>query len=537
MAAGSIALGLGPQTMGELGASASAGTDEAAHPPPSVCAGTGSVAAAGGARKSRPRLALRVPTRSLSYSFATNDCGLTTFSYSVWCAGQPQQRCLAERGENGFSLATLSIGPQLGHGQEGSVLLAKHEGSGMTYALKGVNIADSGTRHQVARELAVYGVCQSGPKHPNIVALFDAFYAEGRVYMVLELMTWGSLELAMTSRRDQFLRLQRRPEKTESGNVALQCQRGGRRGWAMEEPVVAGVGAKLLCALNFLHTEHRIVHRDIKPGNVMLNRDGGVKLSDFGVSVIGAADTDSIAGTTGYMSPERLEGKVCSEKGDIWALGIMLLECAKGLHPLIHANWRDKGEYDERNEAQHAIDGVQSGDDWTHWTIFDVRAKVVEDEISAKNMGFSEEMVALIELCLIKEEASRPMAETLLRMPFITMHDGQQERLMRAWLEKLGQPDGKEEAPIFMQWDCNPLLPPPTPQGARRSRSPTPSSHAVCGPERQADQVLDSRDLERCPLQFLLDSNQVRLDGDRAAAALPPQKRAKTQDSVPSGLS
>ena len=114
------------------------------------------------------------------------------------------------------------------------------------------------------------------------------------------------------------------------------------------------------------------------------------------------------------MSPERLEGKVCSEKGDVWALGIMLLECAKGLHPLIHANWRDKGEYDERNEAQHAIDRVQSGDDWTHWTIFDVRAKVIEDEISAKNMGFSEEMVALIELCLIKEEASRPQLYLLI---------------------------------------------------------------------------------------------------------------------------
>ena len=132
--------------------------------------------------------------------------------------------------------------------------------------------------------------------------------------------------------------------------------------------------------------------------------------------------------------------------------------------------------------------------------------------------------------------ALQEVLETLLRMPFITMHEGQQERLMRAWLEKLGQPDGKEEAPIFMQWDCNPLLPPPTPQGARRSRSPTPSSHAVCGPDGQADQVLDSRDLDRCPLQFLLDSNQVRLDGDRAAAALPPQKRAKTQDSVASGL-
>ena len=55
----------------------------------------------------------------------------------------------------------------------------------------------------------------------------------------------------------------------------------------------------------------------------MLSRDGSVKLGDFGVSICGAGDTDHVAGTAGYMSPESLEGNVCEHHGDIWAVGIM----------------------------------------------------------------------------------------------------------------------------------------------------------------------------------------------------------------------
>jgi serine/threonine protein kinase len=195
----------------------------------------------------------------------------------------------------------------------------------------------------VVRELRIYKRCQQQSFHPNIVALYDAFYAEGRVYMVLELMTWGSLDLALCNSRKKYLdnkkaqrsegkrhevissrassRQQANEEDSEQHGYAEACSTssplvdmhvsgcsdegtsprrsgGKRRGWAMEEPVLVEAAGCILHALNFLHRNYDIVHRDIKPGNVMLSRDGSVKISDFGVSMIHSADDcDRVAGS------------------------------------------------------------------------------------------------------------------------------------------------------------------------------------------------------------------------------------------------
>ena len=411
---------------------------------------------------------LRIPIRSMSYTLAENSSGLATFSYAAreTGTGVNKQHCLAEMGEHGFSLRALAIGPELGHGQGGSVRLARHNGSGVEYALKEVNIAEQATRHQCLRELAVYRECQSRRKHPNIVGLFDAFYAEGRVYMVLELMTWGSLELAMLKSREKYLRerVRQRHERkqlalkqaqgqtqeqgvqlvhentpldpctdpathmcTKSGMAQSSPVRRGRRGWAMDEPVLAGAAAKILRALSFLHQEHGIVHRDIKPGNVMLSRDGGVKISDFGVSITGGSSKENeyVAGTAGYMSPERLEGELCSDRGDVWAFGIMVLECAKGMHPLIHDSWRAQEEEDEEEGDVSSIGRVMSGEDWTHWTHCDVWARVVQDDApSADGMGLSDGLAGLIHKCLVKEvvRASATPHSLVPAMPFRSTH-------------------------------------------------------------------------------------------------------------------
>ena len=385
---------------------------------------------------------LRIPKREMSYTLNANACGLATFSYKARdpISGQLAEHTLAERGEKGYSLNALAIGPELGHGQGGCVRLSRHEVTGVDYALKEVSIAEDGTRHQVMRELAVYRQCQSKRKHPNIVALFDAFYAEGRVYMVLELMTWGSLELALLHSQQQHARAARAAQKEQGVSRAPgECENdapehgdsssksshaygereahagegvdsppaGPRRFGGMDEAVLAGVAGRVLQALAFLFNEHAIVHRDIKPGNVMLSRDGSVKLSDFGVSICGAGDTDHVAGTAGYMSPERLEGNVCSHRGDIWAVGIMLLECAKGRHPLIDDRWKPMSSFPE-DEYQGEVKTMQRSESGTNLmplTHCDVWAKVVKDDApSARGLGYSEDLESFVAACLKKDK-------------------------------------------------------------------------------------------------------------------------------------
>jgi serine/threonine protein kinase len=175
----------------------------------------------------------------------------------------------------------------------------------------------------------------------------------------------------------------------------------------MDEAVLAGVAGRVLQALAFLFNEHAIVHRDIKPGNVMLSRDGSVKLSDFGVSICGAGDTDHVAGTAGYMSPERLEGNVCSHRGDIWAVGIMLLECAKGRHPLIDDRWKPMSSFPE-DEYQGEVKTMQRSESGTNLmplTHCDVWAKVVKDDApSARGLGYSEDLESFVAACLKKDK-------------------------------------------------------------------------------------------------------------------------------------
>ena len=79
------------------------------------------------------------------------------------------------------------------------------------------------------------------------------------------------------------------------------------------------------------------MHRDIKPDNILLNKKGQVKVTDFGISKQYGGDETAKAktfvGTLTYMSPERMEGETYSYAGDIWSVGIMLIETITGKFP------------------------------------------------------------------------------------------------------------------------------------------------------------------------------------------------------------
>ena len=125
-------------------------------------------------------------------------------------------------------------------------------------------------------------------------------------------------------------------EDTDDGHmfIAMSCyegenlrQRLERGSMSVKEAV--SVAIQVAQGLAKAH-DHGIVHRDVKPGNVMLTSDGGVKLLDFGLALLGESvrttQPGTSVGTPAYMSPEQIRGEVCDGRTDVWSLGVLLYE-------------------------------------------------------------------------------------------------------------------------------------------------------------------------------------------------------------------
>src|SRR3954454_9833551 len=102
---------------------------------------------------------------------------------------------------------------------------------------------------------------------------------------------------------------------------------------ALPTQVGVAIGRRLAAALRVLH-RHGVVHRDVKPGNVLLGSGDTAYLTDFGIArVLGSADvtrTGEIVGTAAYMAPEQVRGGSVGPPADVYALGLLLLECLVG---------------------------------------------------------------------------------------------------------------------------------------------------------------------------------------------------------------
>ncbi|KAH0955426.1 hypothetical protein HN011_006669 [Eciton burchellii] len=91
----------------------------------------------------------------------------------------------------------------------------------------------------------------------------------------------------------------------------------------------------VLKGLSYLRDKHAIMHRDVKPSNILVNSAGEIKICDFGVSgQLIDSMANSFVGTRSYMSPERLQGTHYSVQSDIWSLGLSLVEMAIGMYPI-----------------------------------------------------------------------------------------------------------------------------------------------------------------------------------------------------------
>lgn len=196
----------------------------------------------------------------------------------------------------------------LGSGAMGVVYAGYDEAIERKVAIKTIqaellNGADvQGWLDRFRQEVRAAGRCQ----HPNIVTVYDYGEQDGIPYLVMEYVPGRSL-------RDC---LKERSSMPPSAAVAI----------------VAGV----LRGLELAH-EAGVVHRDIKPGNIIVLPDGQVKVTDFGIArldtPLGLTQVGSLLGTPGYMAPEQLQGRKADMRGDLFAVGVVLYELLAGLHP------------------------------------------------------------------------------------------------------------------------------------------------------------------------------------------------------------
>ena len=154
--------------------------------------------------------------------------------------------------------------------------------------------------------------------HPNIVTVHDASEQNGHLYIVMQLVDGGTLK----HRLDH-----------------LHAQ-----GYTMDAIEAVPIFVQLANALNYAH-EQGVVHRDVKPVNVLMDRSGRPILSDFGIAKVLASTKDALTrpgagvGTPEYMSPEQCLGGAVDGRADIYALGAMLFEALTGQTPFLGENY------------------------------------------------------------------------------------------------------------------------------------------------------------------------------------------------------
>jgi serine/threonine-protein kinase len=145
----------------------------------------------------------------------------------------------------------------------------------------------------------------AGLSHPNIVSVFDRGEWDGTYYIAMEYLPGRSLKTIV------------------------------REEGAMAPSAAIATVIEILRAARFAH-QHGVIHRDLKPHNVIVDDEGRVRVTDFGIARAGASDmtqTGSIMGTAQYLSPEQAQGHAVSAASDVYAVGIVLYELLTGRLP------------------------------------------------------------------------------------------------------------------------------------------------------------------------------------------------------------
>ncbi|TRY75876.1 hypothetical protein TCAL_09945 [Tigriopus californicus] len=268
-------------------------------------------------------------------------------------------------------LDDLELVGDLGNGTCGHVVKMRHKPSGQILAVK--QMRRTGNSDENKRIIMDLDVVLKSNDCEQIVLCLGCFITDSEVWICMELMSTCF---------DKLIKQFRQP---------------------IPEPICGKVAVSTLKALNYLKETHRVIHRDVKPSNILLDSNGRIKLCDFGISgrlVDSKAKTRS-AGCAAYMAPERINPPNPSKpdydiRADVWSLGITLVELATG-----HFPYRDCK------------------------TDFELLTKVLEDDppLLPRNQDFSPEFCSFVRDCLMKNYRDRPKYKKLLQHPFILKYE------------------------------------------------------------------------------------------------------------------
>jgi len=191
---------------------------------------------------------------------------------------------------------------KIGEGSSGTVYSGRHHITSEKVAVKIIPYKEQTKKEAESIRNEIF--MQKTTPHNNVVQYKGAFMQDSNLWIVLEYLSGGSL-----------------------AEVVSICR--------MTEPQIAAVCKEVLKALKYIHSLRRI-HRDIKSDNILLGRDGSVKLADFGYCAQLTESTkkrNSVVGTPYWMAPELIRGQDYNTSVDIWSLGIGTLEMAEGEPP------------------------------------------------------------------------------------------------------------------------------------------------------------------------------------------------------------
>src|SRR6266536_1185901 len=228
---------------------------------------------------------------------------------------------------------------KIGAGGMADVYCAEDQELGRQVAIKILNDRHAGDEQFVER-FRREAQNAAGLNHPNIVSIYDRGEAEGTYYIAMEFLDGRTLKELLV----------------KNGPTPI--------------PIAIDYARQILGALAFAH-RNGIVHRDIKPHNIVVGTDGRLKVTDFGIARSGASqmtEAGSIVGTAQYLSPEQARGAPVDPRSDVYSLGIVMYEMLTGKVPFTgdtpveiamkHLSTTPEPPSEKRPEVPHELDMV-----------------------------------------------------------------------------------------------------------------------------------------------------------------------------------